>query len=59
MPVSDQNDHNEYARGVRDFDATVWKNELKHIVLEGFYAKFAQNPAMKQHLLRTGDQLVV
>ena len=41
-----------------NFNAAVWEHERDNIVLIGSYAKFAQNPAMQQHLLGTGNRLL-
>ena len=35
-------------RGVRDFDSVVGDREKQNAVLFGTYAKFTQNPAIKQ-----------
>ena len=43
-------------RGVRNFDSAVWDREKQNAVLSGNYAKFTQNPAMKHHLLSTGNK---
>ena len=58
MRVSDPNLHKQYGREVRNFDAVVWEHERENIVLVGSYAKFTQNPAMRQHRLGTGDRLL-
>ena len=39
-----------------NFDSAVWDREKKNAVLAGTYAKFTQNPAMKNHLLSTGNK---
>ena len=41
---------------MRNFDSTVWDREKQNAVLSGNYAKFTQNPAMKHHLLSTGNK---
>ena len=58
MRVSDPRLHKQYGREVRNFDITAWERERDHIVLVGSYAKFSQNPAMRDHLLDTGDRLL-
>ena len=58
MRVSDSRLHKQYGREVRIFDFAVWERERENIVVVGSYAKFAQNPAMRTHLLDTGDKLL-
>lgn len=36
-------------------EAWQWERERENIVLVGSYTKFAQNPAMRTHLLDAGD----
>ena len=48
----------QYGREVRDFDLAMWECERENIVLVGSYAKFAQNPAMRTHLLYIGDNFL-
>ena len=55
--VPDTRLHKKYGREVRNFDLAVWERERENIVLVCSYATFAQNPAMRTHLLDTGDQL--
>ena len=56
MRVSDPNLYKQYGREARIFDAVVWEHERENIVLVGSYANFTQTPAMRQHLLGTGDR---
>ena len=42
-------------RGVRSCDSCVGDREKQNALLSGTYYKFAQNPAMKLHLLSTGN----
>ena len=58
MRVSDTTLHKQYRREVRNFDAVVWEHERENMVLVGSYVKFTQNPAMRHHLLGTGDRLL-
>ena len=46
----DPSTHKRIGRGVRNFDSAVWDGEKQNSVLSGNYAKFTQNPAMKNHL---------
>ena len=41
---------------MRNFDTAVWDREKQNAALSGKYAKFTQNPAMKLHLLSTGNK---
>ena len=54
MSSPDPSTHQRIGRGVRNFDSAVWDREKQNTALCGNYAKFTQNPAMKQHLLSTG-----
>lgn len=40
---------------VRNFVQKVWDESNEEILFNGNYAKFSQNPALKQQLLSTGD----
>ena len=56
MSWPDPTTHQRIGRGVRHFDSAVWDREKQNAVLSGNYAKFTQNPAMKHHLLSTGNK---
>ena len=56
MSSPDPSTHKRIGRGVRNFDSAVWDREKQNAVLCGNYAKFTQNPAMKHHLLSTGNK---
>ena len=43
---------------MRNFDTAVWDREKQNAVLSGSYAKFTQTPAMKNHLLSTGNNFL-
>ena len=45
-------------RGVRNFDNAIWDRVREDAVLADTFAKFSQNPTMKQHLLNTGAILL-
>ena len=45
-------------RGVRNFDSGVGDREKQNAVLSGTYAKFTQNPAMKNHFLSSDNKLL-
>lgn len=46
-------------RLVRNFDEGRWKRACRDIVVRGNLAKFSQHPALKEHLLNTGDKILV
>ena len=47
---------NAAAETCANFDSAAWDREKKHAVLSGKYARSTQNPAMKHHLLSTGNK---
>ena len=59
MRVSDPIKHKRYGRQVKGFDEAVWERERENVVRVASYYKFSQNPAMRQHLLGTGDKMLV
>ena len=56
MSSPDPSTHKRIGRSVRNFDSAVWDRQKQNAVLSGNYAKFTQNPAMKHHLLSTGNK---
>lgn len=46
-------DHKSLGRKVKNFNASMWDSKCKQIVYDGNYAKFTQNPLLKQKLLAT------
>lgn len=46
-------------RKVRGFDQARWGEARSEIVVRGNLAKFGQNEALRAHLLKTGDQILV
>ena len=56
MLSSDPSTHKRVGRGVRNFDTAVWGREKQNAVFSGNYANFTRNPAMKLHLLNTGNK---
>ena len=56
MSSPDPSTHKRIGRGVRNFDSVVWDREKQNAVLSGNYDKFTLNPAMKHHLLSTGNE---
>ena len=55
MSSPDPSAHERAGRGVRNFASAAWDREKQHAVLSGKYARSTQNPAMKHHLLSTGN----
>ena len=56
MSSPDPSTHKCIGRGVRNFGSAVWDRGKQNAVLSGNNAKFTQNPAMKHHLLSTGNK---
>lgn len=52
-------DAKQYGREVRNFDKIVWEEKRENIVYTGNWAKFSQNPPLKEFLLRTNDKIIV
>ena len=48
--------HKRIGRGVRPFDYVIWDRVLEDALLVDTFAKFSQNPVMKQHLLSAGTK---
>lgn len=46
-------------RRVRNFDNDVWNQHKFQIVVDGNYAKFSQNPLLREYLLSTGNDVLV
>lgn len=46
-------------RQVRGFDDAVWKKERFELVTRGNVAKFSSTPELRDHLLRTGETILV
>lgn len=45
-------------RMVSNYDDNHWNGVRQIIIYEGLYAKFSQNPELKQQLLQTGNSLL-
>ena len=58
MSSPDPREHKRICRAVRNFDCATWDRVREDAVLAGTFAKFTQNPAMKQHLMSTGSKLL-
>ena len=46
-------------RQVKNFDSEIWNEHSQKIVFKGNYAKFSQNPRLKELLLATEDKVLV
>jgi ribA/ribD-fused uncharacterized protein len=49
----------KFGRQIKGFDKSIWDKNCMAIVYEGNYAKFTQNPKLKEQLLATGDRVLV
>jgi len=47
-----------FGRLVKDYNDNHWNGVRQIIIYEGLYAKFSQNPNLKNQLLQTGDSLL-
>lgn len=52
-------EYKKLGRKVKGFEPTLWDEKKLDIVVEGNKAKFGQNPNLKEHLLSTGDAILV
>ena len=50
--------HKRIGRGVLNFASAVGDKKNQTAVLSGTYDKFTRNPAMKNHLLSSGNKLL-
>lgn len=51
--------YKKLGRMIRNFDPAVWNKKRTEIVIKGNYAKFTQNPELKEFLLNTGNRVIV
>ena len=56
MASPDPREHKRLGQGVHIFDCAFWDCFWRGAVLAGYFDKFTQNPAMKQHLASTGTK---
>ena len=56
MSSPDPRVHKRIGRGMRNFETAIWDRFRENAILAGNFAKFSQNPIMKQHLLTTGTK---
>lgn len=59
LRVSDPKLRKPYGREIHSFDVALWERERKTIVVVGCYKNKGQNPGTLQHLLGTGNKLLV
>ena len=59
METEDPKEHKKYGREVVNFDPVKWGELAFDIVVEANYAKFTQNPELKQFLMSTGSRTFV
>ncbi len=59
MVTSNPSIQKSWGKKVRNFDKNKWEIKAKNIVFEGNYAKFTQNPSLKDQLLSTGNKIIV
>lgn len=48
-----------FGRKIRNFDEKIWNENKTDIVIKGNYAKFSQNPELKEFLRGTGKRILV
>ncbi len=58
MTSPDPKTQKRLGRSVANFDQATWDFERRNICLTGCYAKFSQNPVLRQFLLSTGDRIL-
>lgn len=49
----------QLGRAVKSFDENLWKQHCFEYVVQGNLGKFSQNPALREFLLSTGEQVLV
>lgn len=59
LAVAHPRDQKALGRSVAGYDDTVWCERRGRIVAHGCYAKFAQNPVLRDALLATGNTVLV
>ena len=59
MSSKNPSDQKQIGRGVEGFDKNIWEKVCRKFVYDGNYAKFTQNPDMKEELMATGDMEIV
>jgi ribA/ribD-fused uncharacterized protein len=59
MQETNPREQKKFGRQIKGFDKSIWDKNCMSIVYEGNYAKFTQNPELKEQLLATGDRVLV
>jgi ribA/ribD-fused uncharacterized protein len=59
MLSDDPKEHKSLGRNVKNFDADKWNEVVDYIVYKANFAKFTQNPDLKQKLLNSGGKIYV
>ena len=59
MEADNPKSYKALGRLVRNFNPGVWDNNKYQIVLKGNVAKFSQNEALKDFLIKTGNKILV
>lgn len=59
MDTDDPREQKRLGRTIANFDPDIWNQHAIDIVVKGNYAKFSQNPELKQWLLNTQDKILV
>lgn len=59
MASSSPKEQKAIGRRVKNFNAEVWSVISREVVYQANYAKFTQNPQMKEELMATGDLEIV
>lgn len=59
MEAKHPKEYQVLGRKVRGFKEKIWNEKKGQIVIDGNYAKFSQNEALKEFLLTTGDRILV
>lgn len=59
MASKNPRDQKAIGRRVKNFNPDVWSVISREVVYQGNYAKFSQNPKMREELMATGDLEIV
>jgi ribA/ribD-fused uncharacterized protein len=59
MATSGPKEQKAIGRRVKNFNAEVWSVISREVVYQANYAKFTQNPHMREELMATGDLEIV
>jgi ribA/ribD-fused uncharacterized protein len=59
MLTDDPKRHKEIGRSVKNFDVDTWSAKAYQVVVEANYAKYSQNPELRQFLIDSGDRKFV